>query len=514
MTEEKRAPFYNRSLFIFSGLVVITRLLAGPWIIDDAYITFRYARNAADGLGLVFNAGQPVLGTSSPLFALILSFIYRISGAGIPSIALVLSSLADGLSVLLLFKMAHRLRFPRWAAFLLIFCWALYPLAIRYTLSGMETSLVTFLILGAFVCFLYDHFKGAIAIASLALLTRPDAALVLVLLFLSRIIDSPGKIGRDLLIPLALLLPWVLFATLYYGNPIPQSIWAKSHRIYLVPPFSNFLQIYYNFSGIFLNSLYGLSAEGITFNPPRTLFWPMRLFGILQLSLWILGFQTALRKNKKSLFIFLFPILFCLAYGLVGLRGKAMAEWYMVPLAPFYFFGIILGLVRLSTLTPLKKIVPLIACIVLAAIQVSGFNLSGLPDRNFWVPPAVSITREKMYQQVSLNLRNSLKPDTVIAAPEIGTLGYFCPCLILDTAGLVSPEALKFFPIPKDQYYINYAVPPALILSSRPDYFISLDAFYKNSLMREEWFQKQYRLIDRMEANIFASPFLNTYKRN
>jgi hypothetical protein len=514
MNKEARGGLYNSLIFIFPLIVVLTRLLAGPWIIDDAYITFRYARNAADGLGLVFNTGQHVLGTSSPLFALILSLIYKISQADIPWIALAVSGLADGLSVLLLFKMAHRLRFPEWAAFLLTFCWALYPLAIRYTLSGMETSLVTALILGAFVCFLYDYFKGAIALASLALLTRPDAALVLVLLFLSRAMGSPRKIGKDLLIPLAILLPWLLFATLYYGNPIPQSIWAKSHQIYLVPPYSNFFQIYYNFSGIFLNSLFGLAAEGITFNPPRTLFWPMRVIGILQLSLWILGFQTALRENKKSLFIFLFPLLFCLAYGLVGLRGKAMAEWYMVPLAPFYFLGIILGLARISTLLPAGKVVPITACFVLTAVQVSGLNISGLPDRNFWVPPAVSITREKMYQQVSLKLRDSLKPNTVIAAPEIGTLGYYGSCLILDTAGLVSPEALKFYPIPKSQYYINYAVPPALILSSRPDYFISLDAFYKNSLRPEAWFQRDYRLIDQMEANIFASPFLNTYKRN
>jgi hypothetical protein len=54
------------------------------WIglIDDAYIFFRYARNISQGLGYVFNSGDPVEGTTSLTWTLliVLSNLINISG--------------------------------------------------------------------------------------------------------------------------------------------------------------------------------------------------------------------------------------------------------------------------------------------------------------------------------------------------------------------------------------------------------------------------------------------------
>src|SRR5580700_1207941 len=67
------------------GLAGIIRILfAGrllpDGLFDDAYITFRYAANLARGFGLVFNPGERVLGTTSPLFTFILAAGGRILG--------------------------------------------------------------------------------------------------------------------------------------------------------------------------------------------------------------------------------------------------------------------------------------------------------------------------------------------------------------------------------------------------------------------------------------------------
>jgi len=62
---------HNRAAIValvLIGVALAVRLLAGPRTIDDAYITFRYARNLADGLGFVYNPGQQVLGTTTPLY--------------------------------------------------------------------------------------------------------------------------------------------------------------------------------------------------------------------------------------------------------------------------------------------------------------------------------------------------------------------------------------------------------------------------------------------------------------
>ena len=55
------------------GLVLLLQVLPGPRPVDDAYITFRYARNLVNGLGFVYNVDQPVLGTTTPLYTLLLS---------------------------------------------------------------------------------------------------------------------------------------------------------------------------------------------------------------------------------------------------------------------------------------------------------------------------------------------------------------------------------------------------------------------------------------------------------
>src|SRR5687768_3192429 len=67
---------------------------------DDPYITYRYAGNLASGAGFVYNAGERILSTTTPLYTLILAAV-GLLGADIPiasnligSICLALGGLA------------------------------------------------------------------------------------------------------------------------------------------------------------------------------------------------------------------------------------------------------------------------------------------------------------------------------------------------------------------------------------------------------------------------------------
>src|SRR5438477_8755369 len=51
---------------------MLPRLVPGG-LYDDGYITLRYAANIAEGRGFVYNVGEPVWGTTTPLLALVLS---------------------------------------------------------------------------------------------------------------------------------------------------------------------------------------------------------------------------------------------------------------------------------------------------------------------------------------------------------------------------------------------------------------------------------------------------------
>ena len=63
-------------------LVVVCILLAGicasraaqlAWLADDSFISFRYAKNLVDGLGLVYNAGEYVEGYTNLLWTLMMA---------------------------------------------------------------------------------------------------------------------------------------------------------------------------------------------------------------------------------------------------------------------------------------------------------------------------------------------------------------------------------------------------------------------------------------------------------
>ena len=69
----------NRRIWIGIGLIglMIATLFFGfrqhTSSFDDAYITYRYARNIALGRGFVYNIGESVLGTTTPLYTLLLA---------------------------------------------------------------------------------------------------------------------------------------------------------------------------------------------------------------------------------------------------------------------------------------------------------------------------------------------------------------------------------------------------------------------------------------------------------
>lgn len=53
-------------------------LAATHYTFEDAFITFQFARRIATGHGFVYNIGEPIYGTTTPLFALLLAGWLRV----------------------------------------------------------------------------------------------------------------------------------------------------------------------------------------------------------------------------------------------------------------------------------------------------------------------------------------------------------------------------------------------------------------------------------------------------
>lgn len=125
------------------ALALVLRALPGPRTIDDAFITFRYSRNIIEGAGFVYNPGVQTLGTTTPLYTLLMAAAGGVFGAGpdsFPWYALAVSALADALTAALLLLLARRLTGNVWAGALLGALWALAPASVTFAVGGMETS--------------------------------------------------------------------------------------------------------------------------------------------------------------------------------------------------------------------------------------------------------------------------------------------------------------------------------------------------------------------------------------
>lgn len=496
-------------------LAASLRLTGGAWPIDDAYISFRYARNLATGLGFVYNAGQPVLGTSTPLYTLLLAAASRWTPIDIPHLAVILSAVADGVGVFLLYRLARRLGLSTALCMLCALTWAFYPLSIKYAVGGMETSLVSLLILAAYAAWLSGSDASAMTLVAAAVLVRPDSIAVAFTLLVGIVLVRRSLPWRPAAVFVALLTPWLIFATVRFGSPLPQSVQAKSHGIYIVAPWESALQVGYHLGGLILGSPVGLSAKGLAVYVPEGQGRLLIGVALTLFVIWAVGAVRAMRFDRRWVALFAFPVVFALTYAVIGLQGRLIAEWYLVPLTPFWLLGLFAAFAPLSFRgEPRWRVGPAVAFgAVIAAAQVAGLNWGRTPGRPATLPLAVWTEREAQYRQAADFLRTRLRVGDVVAASEIGTIGYYCECRILDPVGLVSPEAVRYYPLPRRQHVINYAVPPKLIRDRRPDYLISLDVFIKASLGNDDWFRLNYRVIRESDSSVFGSQKLLVFAR-
>jgi arabinofuranosyltransferase len=203
-------------------------------LIDDAYISLRYARNLAHGEGLVWNPGEAVEGYTDFLWVILLSLV-----GATPAAAWALGALAGALLLVFLARPPERLRVAGLAGALLPLAAASHLALPYWTAKGLETTLFTLLVTGGL--FLHAGATGAgsgmngprgallgIHLLALAALTRPDGLLLLALAVLDRARrrGDPARL-HAILLPVFLLAPHFAFRLAYYGYPFPNTFYAK-----------------------------------------------------------------------------------------------------------------------------------------------------------------------------------------------------------------------------------------------------------------------------------------------
>lgn len=501
-------------------LALAIRFLPGPRSIDDAYITFRYARNLMAGEGFVFNPGERVLGTTTPLYTLLLAALGLFSGgpsAPFPWLALSLNAVADGISAILLVLIGRQLgaRLAGWGAAL---AWAIAPFSVTFAIGGMETSVYIFLLLSTFWAYCGKRYSLAALSASLSLLTRPDALILILPLAFDRLILTPKRGGQRpstketllFLVPLSL---WLMFAWSYFGNPLPQSLFAKSEA-YLLAPLSAFIRLLQHYATPFQGHLsFGQVWIGIG----------LVLFPFLALA----GTLSALRKNAASLPFAIFPWFYFAAFAIAN---PLIFRWYLAPPLPFYFLFILLGIEGLLAYffswlkerRPIPLWLPGIATGFLLLLAPGVLLLADWEVRPSHGPqrPAPEMAwmeLELLYQQAAEELEVEFAGapgSTTIAAGDVGALAYFSNAHILDLVGLNSPQTLDYYPL-DDEAYVEfvYAVPTQLVLDEQPDYVVILEIYGRETLFQSAEFQEAYLLKRELPTKLYGSEGMLIFER-
>jgi hypothetical protein len=491
-------------------LAVVARALPGPRTIDDAFITFRYSRNILEGQGFVYNPDSRVLGTTTPLFTVLMAAIGAVlRGQDFPWYAIAVSAVADAGTAVVLFMLARRLTCNRWMGALLGALWAIAPMSVTFAVGGMETSLNIFWMVGAVWLFMSDRLVWMGLFATLGVLTRIDAVIWIGPLFLYQLAErwlaSRGKPlaeripWRTWLAFGVAILPWLIFSVAYFGSPFSRSLTAKTvaYRVEPLSALATFIQTY------------------------STPFFEFRAFGpigamigsIAYLTLSLFGIAYAAKRLPRLLPFLIYPWLYMLIFSAAN---PLIFRWYVAPPLPGLMLGIVAGawslIEKIQQASRNRAVVPVALAglaILWGGMSIHAWDLhpDHEPDR-----PAPNMAWHKielLYQQVGTELREKygVTPETRVGSADIGAIGYFSRATIVDTVGLVTPALSKYYPVSPSLIVQgqNYAIPPQLIDDTQPLYLVTMEAFVRLGLEQDPLFKTNYELLKEIPTDFYGT---------
>lgn len=441
-------------LYLIGATWLLYNLLSG-WTYDDPFITYRYAQNLRRGLGFVYNPGERILSTTTPLFTVILALSSFIS-SDLPRVANLIGAFSLALGGLFLWDLANTWKTPGvgWTALFL------YPgFSLPAASLGSEIPLYIALSLGAFATYARQRYSLTAILAASTALIRPDGVLVPLTLALDYFLRIRKPIPwKAALIFIGLLLPWLIFAWSYFGSPLPITLLTKRQQ--------------------------GTMAVSQTFASgfPWILDWYKSGWQYwLEAALALPGIYGLIRFARQWALLLSWNLLYFGAYTLLGVSRYF---WYYAPLVPGFIVLVGLG-VSTTSQTLLRAIqhsegfsdhpeanhtVPgksilnpayLLAgglILVLATAQISDLRQLGVAtDR-----------RAETYRSVAAWINQNTPPDALIGSLEVGIIGYYTDRRLVDFAGLIRPEVAQ-----KLGYSVSYDEPArwtAEIFS--PDYIV------------------------------------------
>lgn len=480
----RRSETWATVVWTVLSLAIFTGMVAHLWhfTIDDTYISARYARNLADGYGLVFSPGeQPSEGYSNLLWVLLLAGLTRLGVETIVA-AKAVALLCGYLTVIMALVVAGRI-VPALHGPAGLLCAASMPLAL-WSADGLGTSLMALTAMlwlhGAVGLMLHPERRRGywlLGMASAAApLIRPEGLLMaalwpLVLLMWRRATGRTVTWAGPLLLGVGLCL-LQLWRMHHFGLPLPLPFYHKVDPGSLAQKLSGVLYLH-RFIWQYLGGALGYLAlvYGLLALRGR---WPEdRLVGLALLAAtpWLL-FVLAAGSDWMPQYRFLVPAIAPLYILIMAMLARAVA------------------LLQISR----RMARGFLAASVATVLVGSGFGAFGALQTDFW--------HSSRTEQISFHAAATVQcirqgkwlaerggPELTVAALDVGAVGYYSNARIIDIHGLTSPDTAGRDPHRVAQY----------VLRQRPDYI----QVYSHPLCDDPQFRRWYQPVTEVTWHLY-----------
>jgi hypothetical protein len=235
--------FIVTSLSCIHYLVTMLSIASPGLALDDSWIHVQFARTIYQGTPWEYSPGYPSTGSTSPLWSVILSFIFLFttepSGViwGIYLISTLFYIGSTYLAGRIVTNYLESVQFGIVASIAFV----LVPRNTWLMLSGMETPVFVFILLLSIVILDREEMKYDLVLgilAGLAFLSRPEGIIVLfcvIVRFLLLTLKHKVTVARfevfllSGVFALAVVSPWILYCISVTGSPLPDTFYAKVH---------------------------------------------------------------------------------------------------------------------------------------------------------------------------------------------------------------------------------------------------------------------------------------------
>jgi hypothetical protein len=398
--------------------------------VDDAYISFRYALNAARGHGLTFNVGERrVEGYTNFLWTVMLIPAFWLK-LPVHTVSLVLGVFWALGSIVLVGLFARRTEGGHWLGALSALLLAADGSFALWAVGGLEAPLFAFLILGGGLAYLRemrdpDALPLSGAWFALASMTRPEGLLVFALTGLHQVgtrlirerrlatLQDWRRLGLFAL----LWVPWFAFRWRYYGYPLPNTFYAK------------------------------VTLEDSTAQRERGLAYVGTFVRIhLGVAPLLVSLLPLLRRRWRawSSYLVLIVVAYTAYIGYVG--GDWSVGRFFVPVLPLFYLLLAGGLLvaaewiagRLRQRIPLPAWVPSAgAAVAIAALAGGLFSQSSLNgEKALFLDPFDARLAGRARTAMGMWLRDHVPDDTYIAVDAAGQMPFYSDLRALDLFGL------------------------------------------------------------------------------